>query len=71
MMHGGNGKGLLDGWLSSFDKLVIHVSGCEYLMYIYLMNGLFICHMLRVRYVSNMLEYKPSLKLLTINRRTG
>ena len=30
-------------------------------MYIYLMNGLFICHMLRAHDVSNTLEYKPSL----------
>ena len=38
-------------------------------MYTYLMNGLFICHMLRARDVLNTWEYKPSLKLLTINKR--
>ena len=32
----------------------------ELLMYIYLMNGLFICYMLWARDVSNILEYKPS-----------
>ena len=46
-------------------------TNCELLMYIYLMNGLFICYMLWARDVSKILEYKPSLKLLTINRRTG
>ena len=44
---------------------------CELLMYIYLMNCLFIYYMLWSRDVSNILEYKPSLKLLTINRRTA
>ena len=39
-------------------------------MYIYLMNVLFICHMLWAHDASNILEYKRSLKLLTINRRT-
>ena len=41
---------------------------CELLMYIYLMNGMFICYMLWAHDVSNILEYKPSLKLMTINR---
>ena len=46
-------------------------TNCELLMYIYMMNVLFICYMLRARDVSNILEYKPSLKLLTINRGTA
>ena len=35
-------------------------TNCELLMYIYLMNGLFICYMLWACDVSNILEYKPS-----------
>ena len=34
-------------------------------------NGLFVCYMLWACDVLNILEYMPSVKLLTINRRTG
>ena len=37
---------------------------CEKLMYIYVMNGLFIWHKFQARDVLNILEYKPSLKQL-------
>ena len=43
-------------------------TNCELLMYVYLINCLFIYYMLWSRDVSNILEYKPSLKLLTINK---
>ena len=46
-------------------------TNCEWLIYIYLMNGLLIFHMLRACDVSNTLEYKPSLKLLTIREQDG
>ena len=38
--------------------------------YNYMMNVFFICHMLWIRDVLNILEYKLIQQLLTINRRT-